>query len=190
MSAVSPYCLCCTPSSTACDCPGLYRFPQNSAYMLLRRHRLTIINQSRNQTFKAATVVCRSFDIHMGTAARVLWVAVPELLHVGAVVFTLAVMVAVMGNILFGFRAQAVSSLSCESLFYAANTPYTTSSQQGNSSHCNMACQLLCCCTHHSGALLLNSSALHCLLLWHAVRMPRSLATCVVCCVCPFCCTC
>ena len=52
----------------------------------------------------------------MGTTGRVLWVAVPELLHVGAVITTVAVMVAIMGNILFGFRAEAVSSLTCEPL--------------------------------------------------------------------------
>ena len=48
----------------------------------------------------------------MGTTARVLWESVPELLHVGAVIVTVAVMVGIMGNTLFGFRAEAVSSLS------------------------------------------------------------------------------
>lgn len=60
--------------------------------------------------------LCRSFDPEMGTTARVLWVAMPELLHVGAVVVTVAVMVGIMGNTLFGFRAQAVSSLTCRPL--------------------------------------------------------------------------
>ena len=59
------------------------------------------------------TLLCRSFDPHMGATGRVLWVVVPELLHVGAVVGTVAVMVTIMGNTLFGFRAQAVSSLTC-----------------------------------------------------------------------------
>lgn len=48
----------------------------------------------------------------MGTTGRVLWVAVPELLHVGAVTVTVAVMVGIMGNTLFGCRAEAVSSLT------------------------------------------------------------------------------
>ena len=54
----------------------------------------------------------RSFDPQMGTTGRVLWVAVPELLHVGAVIVTVAVMVGIMGNTLFGSRAEAVSSLT------------------------------------------------------------------------------
>lgn len=36
----------------------------------------------------------------MGTTGRVLWVAVPELLHVGAVIMTVAIMVAIMGTCL------------------------------------------------------------------------------------------
>lgn len=50
----------------------------------------------------------------MGTTGRVLWEAAPELLHLGAVICTAAVMVGIMGSTLFGFRAQAVSSLSCK----------------------------------------------------------------------------
>ena len=57
----------------------------------------------------------RSFDPRMGTTGRVLWMAVPELLHVGAVIVTAAVMVGIMGNTLFGSRAQAMSTLSCNS---------------------------------------------------------------------------
>lgn len=64
--------------------------------------------------------MCRSFDPQMGTTARVLWVTVPELLHVGAVILIAAIMVGIVGNILFGFRAQAVSSLTCRS--HVANT--------------------------------------------------------------------
>ena len=56
---------------------------------------------------------CRSFDPRMGTTGRVLWEAVPELLHLGAVIVTAAVMVGVMGNTLFGYRAEAMSTLSC-----------------------------------------------------------------------------
>ena len=56
---------------------------------------------------------CRSFDPRMGTTGRVLWEAVPELLHLGAVIMTAAVMVGVMGNTLFGYRAEAMSTLSC-----------------------------------------------------------------------------
>lgn len=63
----------------------------------------------------SVTAVCRSFDPQMGTTGRVLWAAAPDLLHVGAVVFTAACMVGVMGNTLFGFRAQALSSLACRS---------------------------------------------------------------------------
>ena len=57
---------------------------------------------------------CRSFDPQMGTTGRVLWEAAPELLHLGAVICTAAVMVGIMGSTLFGFRAEAVSSLSCK----------------------------------------------------------------------------
>lgn len=56
--------------------------------------------------------LCRSFDPLMGVTGRVLFVAVPELLHVGAVVVTMAVMVGIMGNTMFGVRAGAVSSLT------------------------------------------------------------------------------
>lgn len=48
----------------------------------------------------------------MGTTGRVLWITVPELLHVGVVMAIVAVMVGIMGNTLFGFRAEAVSSLT------------------------------------------------------------------------------
>ena len=48
----------------------------------------------------------------MGTTGRVLWVTVPELLHVGAVIVTVAMMVGIMGNTLFGSRAEAVSSFT------------------------------------------------------------------------------
>ena len=55
----------------------------------------------------------------MGPIARVLWASFPELLHVGAVLVTIALMVAVMGNSLFGDRAAALSTFagqhsSCE----------------------------------------------------------------------------
>lgn len=52
----------------------------------------------------------------MGTTGRVLWMAVPELLHMGAVIVTAAVMVGVMGNTLLGSRAEAMSTLSCKHL--------------------------------------------------------------------------
>ena len=51
----------------------------------------------------------------MGITGQVLWEAVPELLHLGAVIVTTAVMVGVMGNTLFGYRAEAMSSLQCMS---------------------------------------------------------------------------
>lgn len=50
----------------------------------------------------------------MGPVARVLWLSLPELLHVGAVIGLVAVSVGIMGNTLFGFRAEAMSSLGCE----------------------------------------------------------------------------
>lgn len=68
--------------------------------------------------FMANMLLRRSFDPQMGTTGRVLWAAAPELLHVGAVTLTAAVMLGVTGNTLFGFRAKAVSSLACRNLAY------------------------------------------------------------------------
>lgn len=81
-------------------------------FATLRQQVSRALLQILGSTVLAA--MCRSFDPQMGTTGRVLWVALPELLHVGAVICTAAVMVGVMGNTLFGFRAQAVSSLTCK----------------------------------------------------------------------------
>ena len=48
----------------------------------------------------------------MGPIAQVLWQALPELLHVGAVLVCVAVLLALMGNGLFGDRAESFSSLT------------------------------------------------------------------------------
>lgn len=48
----------------------------------------------------------------MGLIAQVLWQALPELLHVGALLVCLAVLLALMGNALFGGRAQSFSTLT------------------------------------------------------------------------------
>ncbi len=48
----------------------------------------------------------------MGPIARVLWECLPELLHVGAVLVIVALMVAIMGSALFGDRAASFSSLA------------------------------------------------------------------------------
>ena len=48
----------------------------------------------------------------MGPIARVLWESFPELMHVGAVLVTIAVMVAVMGYALFGDRAASLSTFT------------------------------------------------------------------------------
>ena len=48
----------------------------------------------------------------MGPIAQVLWQALPELLHVGAVLVCVAVLLALMGNALFGDRAESLSSLT------------------------------------------------------------------------------
>ena len=48
----------------------------------------------------------------MGPIARVLWECLPELLHVGAVLVVAAVMVAIMGNTLFGNRAESFASFT------------------------------------------------------------------------------
>ena len=48
----------------------------------------------------------------MGPIARVLWECLPELLHVGAVLVMVAIMVAVMGNTLFGDRAESFASFT------------------------------------------------------------------------------
>ena len=48
----------------------------------------------------------------MGPIARVLWRCLPDLLHIGAVLGCVALMVALMGNALFGDRAQSFSSLA------------------------------------------------------------------------------
>ena len=61
-------------------------------------------------------LLCRSLDPRMGTTGRVLWVTLPELLHVGTAVGVAAVMVGIMGNTLFGYRAEAVSTISCKAL--------------------------------------------------------------------------
>ncbi len=57
-------------------------------------------------------VTCRSFDPKMGPIARVLWACLPELLHVGAVLLIVALMVAITGAALFGDRAASFSTLS------------------------------------------------------------------------------
>ena len=57
-------------------------------------------------------VCCRSFDSKMGPIAQVLWQSLPELLHVGAVLVCVAFLTALMGNALFGDRAQSFSSLT------------------------------------------------------------------------------
>ena len=54
----------------------------------------------------------RSFDPKMGPIARVLWECLPELLHVGAVLVVIALMLAVMGTALFGDRAASFSTFS------------------------------------------------------------------------------
>lgn len=61
---------------------------------------------------EADAVRCRSFDPKMGPIARVLWESLPELLHVGAVLVCVAVMMALAGNALFGDRASSFSSLA------------------------------------------------------------------------------
>ncbi|DBA79405.1 TPA: hypothetical protein ACH3X2_000050 [Trebouxia sp. C0005] len=53
-----------------------------------------------------------SFDPKMGPIARVLWACLPELLHVGAVLLIVALMVAITGAALFGDRAASFSTLS------------------------------------------------------------------------------
>lgn len=53
----------------------------------------------------------------MGLIAQVLWQALPELLHVGAVLVCLAVLLALMGNALFGGRAHSFSTLTGMFLF-------------------------------------------------------------------------
>ena len=53
----------------------------------------------------------------MGPIAQVLWQALPELLHVGAVLVCVAVLLALMGNALFGDRAESFSTLTGMSEF-------------------------------------------------------------------------
>ena len=48
----------------------------------------------------------------MGPIARVLWECLPELLHVGAVLVVVALILAVMGTALFGDRAAFFSTFS------------------------------------------------------------------------------
>lgn len=62
-------------------------------------------------------VLCRSFDPKMGPIAQVLWQALPELMHVGAVLVCVALLLALMGNALFGDRAESFSSLTGMSAF-------------------------------------------------------------------------
>jgi hypothetical protein len=52
------------------------------------------------------------FDPKMGPIARVLWACLPELLHVGAVLLIVALMVAITGAALFGDRAASFSTFS------------------------------------------------------------------------------
>ena len=59
-----------------------------------------------------AALTCRSFDPKMGPIARVLWACLPELLHVGAVLLIVALMVAITGVALFGDRAASFSTFS------------------------------------------------------------------------------
>ena len=62
--------------------------------------------------FFHAALMCRSFDPKMGPIARVLWACLPELLHVGAVLLIVALMVAITGAALFGDRAASFSTFS------------------------------------------------------------------------------
>ena len=56
----------------------------------------------------------------MGPIAQVLWQALPELLHVGAVLLCVALLLAFMGNALFGDRAESFSSFTGMSAFQHA----------------------------------------------------------------------
>ena len=48
----------------------------------------------------------------MGPIAQVLWQCLPDLLHIGTVLVIVALLVALMGNALFGDRAESFSSLA------------------------------------------------------------------------------